>query len=186
MKKNFISFWVLIVILFSSIVYADQEDFAEAKKLIDAKTPCSKLTENQLEIIGDYYMEQMHPGEAHENMEKMMGGEGSESLRLMHIAMAKRVYCNDINSSINYGFNSMMGMNRIGMMGKLQDGNYGTKPQEINYGGMMNGGMFSYGMKSSYGYWSFYNFLTIVLFVGLIILVYLWIIKIWKDIFRKK
>ena len=166
MKRIFIGFLVLIIVLFSSIGYA-AEDFAEAKKLIDAKTPCSKLTENQLESIGDYYMEQMHPGEAHETMEKMMGGEGSESLRLMHIAMAKRLYCNDINSSINYGFNGMMGMKNGGMTDMMENG-FGTK------------------VMGNYGYWGFYNFLTIVLFVGLIILVYLWIIKVWKEIFRKR
>ena len=81
MKK--ISLYFLIFVLSVGFVYADAEDFTEAKKLIDAKTPCSKLTEGQLEMIGDYLMEQMHPGEAHELMDKMMGGEGSESLRLV-------------------------------------------------------------------------------------------------------
>jgi len=188
MKKMFIYFMVLVLAV--SIAYSDTEDFAEAKKLIDAKTPCAKLTEKQLEMIGDYLMEQAHPGEAHEVMDNMMGGEGSESLRLMHIAMAKRIYCNDINSSINYGFGGMMnGAYGRGMMGNLQDGYYSdVNKKGVAYGGktqMMNGGMFGYGMMGNYGYWGFYNFLTIALFIGLVILVYLWIIKIWKDIFRK-
>ena len=181
MKKNLIASWMIILVLLAGLAFA-AEDFSEAKKLIDAKTPCSKLTENQLETIGDYYMEQMHPGEAHTAMEKMMGGEGSESLRLMHIAMAKRIYCNDINSSIGYG---MMGVNYgRGMMGDWQNA-YGVDSK----GGMMKmmgHGMYGYGMMGNYGYLGFYNFLTAVLFVGLIILVYLWIIKVWKDIFRKK
>ena len=168
LKDAIIYFLILIFsISFSiSIVYADMGDLTEAKKIIDAKTSCSKLTENQLEILGDYFMEQMHPGQAHETMDKMMGGEGSESLRQMHIAIAKRLYCNDVSGMVNYG---MMGM----MMG---------------YGGMRNmmGSSFGYGMMSGYGYWGLLNFLSLVLVIGLIILVYLWIIKLWKEIRKIK
>src|SRR3989344_4244389 len=101
------------------------DDFEKAKKIIDAKTPCSQLTEAQLESIGDYLMEQMHPGEAHEQMDKMMGGEGSESLRLMHIAMAKRIYCNDYSGMADYGFMGMMGNGMMsgGMMNMMMGGN---------------------------------------------------------------
>jgi|SRR3989338_2896617 len=173
--KKVILLYFLIFVLSVSMVFADAEDFTEAKKLIDAKTPCSKLTENQLEIIGDYLMEQIHPGEAHKSMDNMMGGEGSESLRLMHIAMAKRIYCNDISCTVNYG------MMDYGMMGAGKG---------INYGGMRNmmGYNFGYGMMGNvgYGYWGFINFLSLVLVIGLIILVYLWIIKLWKEVRKLK
>ena len=188
MKKTLI--YILIFVLSIGIVYSATDEFAEAKKIVDAKTPCSKLTENQLEMIGDYYMEQMHPGEAHTAMDNMMGGDGSESLKLMHIAIAKRIYCNEINSSIDYGYRGMMGSSYgQGMMGNFQNDYYGVKSKTNDYGGrmqMMSSGAFGYGMMGNYGYWGFYNFLIIVLFVGLIILVYLWIIKVWKDILRKK
>ena len=138
------------------------EDFAEAKKLIDAKTPCSKLTENQLEILGEYYMEQMHPGESHELMHQMMGlKEGSEAEEQFHINMAKSIYCGETNA---FGSGGMMGGGMMGMMGS-------------NFG---------YGMMSGYGYWGFLNFLSLVLVIGLIILVYLWIIKLWKEIRKIK
>ena len=175
MKKTLL--YLLILIFSIGIVYADMEDFTEAKKLIDAKTPCSKLTENQLEILGDYLMEQMHPGESHKVMDKMMGGEGSESLRQMHIAMAKRIYCNDISGMVNYG---MMG---YGMMGS-------GLGRGTNYGGMMGmmGGNFGYGMMGGYGfgYSGFVSFLYLVLLIGLIVLVYLWVIKLWKEIQKQK
>lgn len=186
MSKNKIHYCGRKILVFSalfilsiSFVFADADEFAEAKKLIDAKTPCSKLTESQLEMIGDYLMEQMHPGEAHKVMDKMMGGEGSESLRLTHIAIAKRIYCNDINGSIGYG---MMGM----MFGKGT--NYGGMRNMMGYNlgyGMM--GYSGYGMMGSgYGYWGLLNFLSLVLVIGLIILVYLWIIKLWKQINKKE
>ena len=166
MNKYFIYFFILIVGI--GIVYSDADEFAEAKQIINAKTSCSKLTENQLELIGDYFMEQMHSGQAHQAMEQMMGGEGSESLRLMHIAMAKRIYCNDTSGAANYG---MMGMMSGGM----------TKMMGTN---MMNFGMMgNYG--TGFGYWSFFSILYLILLIGITILVYLWIAKIWKEIKKK-
>jgi len=87
----------LFVILFSFVVIAQEEEhnFSEAKQLIDSKISCDSLMNEQLELIGDYYMEQMHPGEAHEYMDRMMGGEGSESLKQVHINIARRIYCNE-------------------------------------------------------------------------------------------
>ncbi|MBI2655341.1 hypothetical protein HYX06_02860 [Candidatus Woesearchaeota archaeon] len=172
MKKKIL--YLAIFILVIGIAAADTEDFAEAKQIIDAKTPCSKLSEPQLEALGDYFMEQMHPGEAHEAMDKIMGGEGSESLRLTHISMAKRLYCNDVNDAVNYG---IVG---YGMMG-----NYG----KANYGGMMNmmAYNFGYGMmgQNGYGYFAFFNFLAVLLAIGLVILVYLWIFRLWRDLSKK-
>src|SRR3989344_8349915 len=165
---------LLIALILSAGTAFSHEDgaFQEAKDIIKSKVTCSKLTEEQLERLGDYYMEQMHPGEAHEAMDEMMGGEGSESLRQVHIAMAKRLYCNDISGTAQYGTMGMM-MSR-GMMG------YGT-----NYGGGMMGYGMGYGMMG-YGYWGFLNILYLVLAIGLIILVYLWIIKLWRNMPKKK
>ncbi len=167
MKKIIILLSVFVIVIASSY---GAEDFSKAKQIIDAKTPCSQLAEAQLEEIGDYYMEQMHPGEAHEVMDNMMGGEGSESLRQMHIAIAKRLYCNDISGMANYGMMGMM------MGGGMMNMAIGT--------GMM--GNFGYGMMGNLGgYWSFLNILSLLLLIGLVILVYLWIIKLWRDIKSK-
>ena len=178
-KINALAFALLLVFSLGT-AYADTEDFTEAKKLIDAKTLRNQLTESQLEIMGDYLMEQLHPGEAHEAMDRMMGGEGSESLKLMHIAMAKRLYCNDFSGMADYGFGGMMSLGKIGMMG--------CNGQANQYGGMMNMAMYNmvgYGMMGNFGY-GYWSFLTTLLVVGLVILVYLWILKLWKEVFGKK
>lgn len=147
---------MLILILSIPVTIAHTIDFNETKKLIESGISCDKLTEDQLEAIGDYYMELMHPGEQHEIMDRMMGGEGSESLRQAHINMALRFYC---------------GQNVGGMMGMMQNiGGYG----------MMQG------MMGNYGWWNFWGFLAVILFIGLIILVYLGIIKLLKDILQTK
>src|SRR3989338_2450971 len=92
MKK--IVLLVFVLIISSLMVYSHgEEDFAEAERIIDEKIQCEQLTNEQLERIGDYYMEQMHPGEAHQTMDEMMGGEGSESLKQAHINIAYSSYC---------------------------------------------------------------------------------------------
>ena len=96
--KKLLSLTILIFSIFLlnvSPVSAHEHDFIETKQLIDSGITCDKLTDEQLEAIGDYYMEQMHPSEAYEMMDQMMGGEGSDSLKQIHIQMAKRFYCNE-------------------------------------------------------------------------------------------
>ena len=167
--RKILAIFVMLTVL-ASFIYAQErhEDFTEAMQIIEDKIPCDNLSEDQFEILGDYFMEQMHPGEAHEIMDERMGGEGSESLRLMHINMGKAFYCGE-----NYG---MMG---YGMMGSGMMGNY-----QNNMMGNYNG----YGMMGNnynttrFGYgWSLYNILYLVLLVGLIILVYLGIVRLWKK-----
>ena len=162
MKKISIIVIFSMLLLSVSLVSAHEHNFAETKQFIDSGVSCDKLTDEQLEAIGEYYMEQMHPGEQHELMDKMMGGDGSDTLKQMHIQMAKRLYCNeDVGGMMGGGMmNMMMGGN---MMGSGMMGNWGY----------------------SFGYWNFINVLYIILLIGLIILVYLWILKLWKNMQNK-
>src|SRR3989344_4038291 len=106
-----------------------------------------KLTDEQLEAMGDYYMEQMHPGEAHEMMDQMMGGEGSDTLKQMHIQMAKRLYCNeDVGGMMGGGMMNMM-------VGSGMMGNYPTY----------------------YRYNNFWNILWLIFLIGIIVLI-IWLI----------
>jgi len=152
MKKISIIVIFSILLLSVSLVSAHEHDFAETKQLIDSGISCDKLADEQLESIGDYYMEQMHPGEQHELMDNMMGGEGSESLKQVHINMAKRLYCNeDVGGMMGGGMmNMMMGNN---MMGSGMMGNYPTY----------------------YGYNSFWNILWLIFLIGVIVLI-IWLI----------
>lgn len=74
---------------------------------------CDTLSEEEVERVGDAVMESMHPGEAHERMDEMMGGEGSDSLKQMHIQMGQRYLgCgteNSVGSMGMSGFGNMMG-----------------------------------------------------------------------------
>ena len=111
MKK--VLFVMVVLLLTLGLVSAvSQEELNEAKALIDSKIACDKLTNEQLEEIGEYYMEQMMPGEAHKRAHEMMGlTEGSNAEEQFHIDLARRSYCGDTSA----GF---------GMMGRGMMGNY--------------------------------------------------------------
>jgi len=98
----------------------------------------------------------------------MMGGEGSESLRQMHITMAKSIYCNDIS-----------GMANSGMMGMMNWWN--SNVPRYSWGGQMMGQQ-GYG---AHAYWTLTTTLYVVLLIGIIGLVYFWFLKFWNGTRRK-
>ncbi len=117
MKSPIIFIVVVILLANSSLVSAiTQQEINEAKNLTDSKADCKNLSDSQLEIIGEYYMEQMHPGESHELMHTMMGlGEGSEDEKQFHINMARTIYCGEHGMMGSGGMMGMMPM--MNMMG---------------------------------------------------------------------
>ncbi len=177
MKKILLIICLVLLLSFAPAFAVTQQELSDAKALIDSKASCSNLTSDQLEIIGEYYMEQMHSGESHVLMHKMMGlEEGSEAEKQFHINMARILYCNEGGTNSSGG---MMGM--MPMMMNMMGGNI-TSVQDPQ-ANMMQGMMSNWGY---FGYWNFLNILYIILLIGLIILVYLWIIKLWRDFYGKK
>ena len=74
---------------------------------------CDELSSEDFERLGDGVMEDTHPGEAHERMDAMMGGEESESLEEMHIQMGKgylRCGSSYVGSGMSGDRGSMMGI----------------------------------------------------------------------------
>ncbi len=133
MKKILMVLGILLLSVVLVLANGDhQSEIEEGKKLVESGVGCNNLNDEQLEAIGDYYMEQMHPGEAHKMMDNMMGGEGSESLKQVHINMAKRLYCDeDIGGMMDSGgMMEMMNMMGGGMMGSYPAGYYAYR----NYG----------------------------------------------------
>ena len=161
---------LLVIVMAALTVAGAQEehgDFSEALGIIESQKECGELTDSEFELLGDYYMELMHPGEAHEAMDAMMGGEGSESLRLMHTRMGQNFYCGDADG---YGSSGMMGSGMMNMMGGGMMGSYG----------MMGS---SYGMMGSG--WSVWGVLYTLLFIGLIVVVFLLAALLYKKIAQK-
>src|SRR3989344_2750608 len=122
-KKILIIIFVLLLISIGLISAHGEETFLQAEEIIKQKISCENLTQEQLETLGDYYMEQMHPGELHEIMDERMGGEGSESLRQVHINMGRAFYCGDRGAMSSGMMNTIMGR---GMMGNYYDSRNST------------------------------------------------------------
>lgn len=75
-----------------------------------------KVSDDDWAMLGDAVMEVRHPGDAHQAMDEMMGGEGSDSLRQMHISMGQ-AYLGYKNGNYNFGAFGHGGMMGLGMMG---------------------------------------------------------------------
>ena len=172
--KRIISLSILFLILFvsiSSVIAVSQDELNQAKTLIDSNISCDKLANDQLEIIGEYYMEQMHPGETHELMHKMMGlTEGSEAEKQFHINMAKTIYCGEPGG--------MMGMMSGGNMMNMMSGN-GT-------GGMMGNSYYqntqnSNSYQNNFIVFQIFFYVVFVLVVIILILIILLLINKLKK-----
>ena len=153
MKIKYLTLIILATLIFGNFFVSANENFTEAEKLIGEKVSCDNLSEEQLEEIGDYYMEQMHPGESHEYMDKMMGGEGSESLRAMHIQMARSIYCDEegmMNMMSNGAMSSSM-MNKMGsgmMGGNMMTGGIMGNNDMMNYRNVYGNNIYGLGVFS--------------------------------------
>ncbi len=163
---------LFFLLIFGLTVFAHSaEDFVEGKKLIESKFDCKDLTEDQLKLIGAYLMEQMHPGEAHELMDKVMGLENDPVYdKKFHASLARTLYCNESGVMPMMGLRSMMGFsnNGSGMMGNLGQGF-----------GMMNS---TTGFNMPFfGYFNLFNVLYLILLIGIIALVYFGVFKLLNS-----
>jgi hypothetical protein len=158
----------LFLLLLAGLVLANGDhNVTEGKALIDSGISCNELTNAQLEEIGEYFMEQMHPGETHEFMHDMMGmEEGTDYHEQFHIDLAKAMYCGE-----RQGFQTMMGGQ---MMGPGMGGSFIVPDM-----------LFSSSAGQAGAWWLVWNLLVLVLLVGLIVLVFLGILKLAKDLSKK-
>lgn len=170
--------FLVAVIALLSLAHAQSDGFAVAKQLIESKAACSTLRDAQLELIGDYLMAQMHPGAAHERMDAMMGGEGSESLKRVHLQIAQAIYCGRTDTPLTYG-----GM--MGMMGGYYGTGYPTACGLMG-GGVSGSGFWMMGSSPSMFGWSVFWILLLLLLAGLTALAYLHLFQKPGNTSRRK
>ncbi len=86
---------------------------------------CSKVAISQMEFLGDAVMERMiGSDEFHEQMDVMMGGEGSESLGRIHFSIGSNwLGCDNTGNNMMTG-SSMMGPMMMRMMGNYYPAYY--------------------------------------------------------------
>ena len=185
MKQMRLYLLVLMVLLSWGLslgtAWADNNEITEGKEIIEAKTLCASLNEEQMEAIGEYYMEQMHPVESHELMHQMMGlKESADAERQFHINMARIVYCGESGGLIMPMGQMMQGMMGGGgmmsgqnsMMGGMMGGNSGG--MMASQGGMMGSNTLGYTMS----YWSWWNVLWYVFWIAVIVGLVIVLVKI--------
>jgi len=155
-----------------------QQNIGEIKNI-----DCNKVTDDQWEKLGDAVMSIMHPDERqHELMDRMMGGEGSDSLKAMHIYMGQK-YLNCSSDSGMMGGNSgmmggMMSGNMMGMMGGGMMNNLLTKSSANNSDGNWRYSMMGFPTTAGFGSgWMIFGWLFMILFWALVILAIVWLIK---------
>ena len=139
---------------------------------------CSEISDDQFEELGDAYMEQIHPGQAHEYMDQMMGGEGSLSLKLAHIRMGSAYL--GCGYSVDSGYGIMGGM---GMMGGYGTMGRGLFNQTGSSGWNMMDGGYSYGMMQGFNFAHWPAWITLILVWLLLIFA---IVAIGKWLSRQK
>ena len=157
MKK--LIFYIILMIFSLNIVFASisNEEIIQAKSIIDSKIPCNQLTLDQLKILGEYFMEQMHPGDAHELMDEMMGLEENPAQdELFHQNLAKTIYCDESNRMVGY-----QNMQRM-----MSNKNFNTGTP----------------MMIGTSYWNVSNTLYIIFLFLLIILVLFVIFKLYQNV----
>ncbi len=99
---------IFAVLILASVAFAHMEteksleqvlSYIMSKQDVDSidRIDCNKVSDAEFEELGDAMMERMAGNhELHEQMDEMMGGEGSESLRQMHIFMGMNwLSCSD-------------------------------------------------------------------------------------------
>lgn len=162
MKKYFLLIVLISFLLFLSgfglanDTYTHENEIKEGKNLVESKITCDKLNNEQLEAIGEYLMEQMHPGESHKTIHQMMGmEEETEYHRRFHINMAKMMYC---------GQSGMMGGGMMGM--PMMTGDW-SNPKGFNFNNSMMASMMNFG---SWGVWGWLGLIFMILFWVLIVL----------------
>ena len=187
MKKLFISILLSLLFISPTYIYAqsmmggqfqanpdDHTAGEEAegkeiwKKLLSKQTTCEELTDDNYEVLGEYFMGQsIGNTERHAAMNQMMTnmmGENGE--KQMHIALGKRLSGCDTNASYpssGLGFMPMMGM--MYMMGSaFAPWSFG----EMKGGGNPMMGSFGTNQMGTFG-WGF-GWIFMILFWGLIIL----------------
>lgn len=181
MRKIIFTSVLITTVIFPVFVLADGDHSLSLEDVLSeirgsqnvekqSEIDCQKVTDEQFEGLGEAVMSVMHPDERqHELMDQMMGGEGSESLKAMHILMGQNYL--GCGSGIMGGDGMMGGMGMMSMMDNWSD--------------YPDNNLFSNMMYNMTGNWGGLGIITMVLFWVLLIVGIIFFIK-WLTLQSKR
>src|SRR3989338_997618 len=183
MKKIIISILAVIAVLTIGASVSAQtpsntsqtvQEEASGKVMYDNlqtnKISCPNLSDNDFELLGDYYMGQMM-GSSHSAMDNLMTQRiGEVNNRLMHITLGKRF--SNCDPSASFPAQGISFLPMMGMMGNWQSyDNNGNYNQPNNFNSMMGNYFGNSMMGFGYGYGAgWFGVILMILFWALIIL----------------
>lgn len=162
-KKIFLIILITFFIFSPSFILADGDHSISVDEVsikikqsqnVDEKSEidCQKVTDEQFEELGEAVMSSRHPNEKeHQLMDAMMGGEGSKSLKAMHMIMGQ-----------NY---LSCGQGIMGMMEMMS----GNQSNSFNKQNLFNNNMMG-SMMTNFGIWGWFGWIFMILFWVLIII----------------
>jgi hypothetical protein len=169
MKKSILLFALLYTLTISHPVYAQMlgmaksststdtseaaQEEAEGKavwdKLQSKEVTCKDLTDDDFDVLADFFMGNMM-GANHEAMNEMMAERlGDEGETQLHVAMGKRLSGCDTSAAFPDGSNYFMPM--LGMGHEVTDGNKGGFGDWNDKDGDAHRNMMSYGAHGAFG-----------------------------------
>ncbi len=109
-------FYLILIIMVSLLNVYGHGGVDEAKdkyvdSILNSSIPCKELSNQDLVMIGDYFMELMHP-QNHKIIEKVVCNNDEACLNQIHISVAKNTYCSKFH---DYGWFGGY-MHDVGMM----------------------------------------------------------------------
>src|SRR3989344_1551237 len=147
------------------------------------KVSCSNLSDNDFELLGDYYMGQMM-GSSHSAMDNLMTQRiGEDNNRLMHIALGKRF--SNCDSSASFPSQGVGFLPMMGMMGNWSSyDNNGSYTQPNNFNSMMGNYFGNSMMGFGYGYGAgWLGMIFMIIFWTLVIILIVVLVRglVWQN-----
>lgn len=89
---------MLVLMLLASQLFAHRGlglkiEYEIGRTLVAQNVSCENLSDFELEMIGDYYLETKYPGRYHEMIDSGMGSRTEEEINQFHRDVAYEYYC---------------------------------------------------------------------------------------------
>ncbi len=116
----------------NSTTYDEQKGWAIYNQLQNKQTTCSKLTNSDFDVLGDFYMGRMMSTN-HAAMDRFMADKlGINGETQVHITIGKRLSGCDVNASYPSSINNYSSLSWMNGMSMMNDNGWGGMMNDFN------------------------------------------------------